>query len=57
MQIQNLRRDIYINRLTPYIGKTLIKVIVGQFASTYTALVFSASQSFTPTDRPGANFS
>ena len=28
--MQNFKRDLYINRITPYMGKNLIKVIVGQ---------------------------
>ncbi len=28
--MQNLKRDIYLNRIMPYIGKNLIKVITGQ---------------------------
>lgn len=28
--MQNIRRDIYLKRIEPYIGKNLIKVIVGQ---------------------------
>lgn len=28
--MQNIKRDIYLKKITPYIGKNLIKVIVGQ---------------------------